>query len=100
MKPQQLLKALGFGAVAIAIVGTSPGLAQSSAGVPGVVAPGAEVELVQEGFQFTEGPVGTPDGGLYFTDNRANRIHFLDASGKITVAHENTNNANGLDGFK
>jgi gluconolactonase len=96
MKPQQLLKALGFGAVAIAIVGTSPGLAQSSAGVPGVVAPGAEVELVQEGFQFTEGPVGTPDGGLYFTDNRANRIHFLDASGKITVAHENTNNANGL----
>ena len=24
------------------------------------------------------------------------RIHFLDASGKITVAHENTNNANGL----
>ena len=80
----------------LAIVGISPGLAVSAAGIPGVVAPGTAVELVQEGFQFTEGPVGTPDGGLYFTDNRANRIYFLDISGKITVAHENTNNANGL----
>jgi gluconolactonase len=99
MKPQQLLRTLGFhGAVgaALTIAGMLPGLAQSSAGIPGVVAPGVAVELVQEGFQFTEGPVGTPDGGLYFTDNRANRIHFLDPSGKISTAHENTNNANGL----
>ena len=54
------------------------------------------MELVQEGYQFTEGPVGTPDGGLYFTDNRANKILLLDRKGKITVVHENTNNANGL----
>jgi len=39
-----------------------------AAGIAGVVAPGTTVELVKEGFQFTEGPVGTPDGGLYFTD--------------------------------
>ena len=31
MKPQQLLKAVAFGAVALAIAGISPGLAQSSA---------------------------------------------------------------------
>ena len=38
------------------------------AGIPGVVAKGAAVELVKGGFTFTEGPVGTADGGLYFTD--------------------------------
>lgn len=64
--------------------------------IPGVVAPDAKVELVQEGYQFTEGPVGAPDGGLYFTDNRANKILLLDATGKITTVHENTTNANGL----
>ncbi len=61
-----------------------------------MVAPGVEVELVQEGYIFTEGPVGAPDGGLYFTDNRANKILLLDSSGKISVTHENTTNANGL----
>ena len=45
--------------------------------IPGVVAEGTPVELVQEGFVFTEGPVGTPDGGLYFSDPRVNRIYRL-----------------------
>ena len=39
--------------------------AQSSGGIPGVVAAGIQPELVQEGFGFTEGPVGMPDGGLF-----------------------------------
>ena len=53
-------------------------------------------ELVQEGFVFTEGPVGTPDGGLYFSDIRPNRIHYLDPGGKISLVREQTNGANGL----
>ena len=65
-------------------------------GIPGVVATGTVVELVKEGFQFIEGPVGTPDGGLYFTDIPANRIYRLDPSGGIDVFRENTNAANGL----
>jgi gluconolactonase len=73
-----------------------PVLAQSPAGIPGVVAPGVQPELVQEGFVFTEGPVGTADGGLYFSDIRANRTHRLDPNGKITVLRENTNGTNGL----
>src|SRR3989440_3217460 len=60
------------------------------------MAPGAEPQLVQEGFVFTEGPVGTPDGALYFSDIRPNRIYRLDPSGKIGLVHENTNGANGL----
>src|SRR6516164_6439377 len=71
-------------------------LAQSPAGIAGVLAPGVVPELVQEGFVFTEGPVGTADGGLYFSDIRVSKTYFLDPGGKISVARENTNGANGL----
>jgi gluconolactonase len=86
-------------AVALACVAAAialPARAQAPAGIPGVVAPGTQPELVQEGFTFTEGPLGTADGGLYFTDIRVNRIHRLDPAGKITLAYEQTNGANGL----
>jgi gluconolactonase len=72
-----------------------PALAQSP-GIPGVLAPGVEPELVQEGFVFTEGPVGTADGGLYFSDIRPNKTYFLDPGGKIAQVRENTNGANGI----
>ena len=51
-----------------------PAVAQSPGGIAGVTAAGAEPQLVQEGFVFTEGPLGTTDGGLYFSDIRPNRI--------------------------
>jgi gluconolactonase len=83
-------------ALALMVLGAPGAVAQQSAGIPGVIAPGVEPELVQEGFTFTEGPVGTPDGGLYFSDIRVNRIHRLEAAGKITTHYEQTNGANGL----
>ncbi len=64
--------------------------------IPGVVAAGATVELVKDGFQFTEGPVGTSDGGLYFTDILANVMYRLDSSDAIHVFRKNTAAANGL----
>ena len=54
------------GAAAVIGLLALPVSAQSPTGIAGVIAPGAEPQLVQEGFVFTEGPVGTPDGGLYF----------------------------------
>jgi gluconolactonase len=83
-------------ALALMVLGAPGAVAQQSAGIPDVISPGIEPELVQEGFTFTEGPVGTLDGGLYFSDIRVNRIHRLDAVGKITTLHEQTNGANGL----
>src|SRR5262249_36907877 len=71
-----------------------PAIAQT--GIPGVLAPGVEPELVQEGFVFTEGPVGTADGGLYFSDIRPNKIYQLEPGGKIALIRENTNGSNGL----
>jgi gluconolactonase len=74
----------------------APALAQSPSGIPGVVAPGVEPQLVQDGFVFTEGPVATAEGTLYFSDIRANRTYLLEIGRRISVARENTNGANGL----
>src|SRR4029079_544724 len=56
-------------------------LAPPRGGIPGVLAPDSRVELVQKGFKFLEGPVGTPDGGLYFTDLPTNIVYRRDPSG-------------------
>ena len=83
--------------LALALAGfTLPLPAQTSAGIPGVVAPGVTPELVQEKFVFTEGPVGTYDGGLFFSDIGSKTIYHMDPEGKITIARGNTLGANGL----
>ena len=71
-------------------------LAQSP-GIPGVVAAGSGPELVREGFIFTEGPVGTADGGLYFSDIREpSKTYFMDPDRRIMLFREKTNGTNGL----
>ena len=86
--------ALGVAAIIAALA--LPLVAQTPAGLPGVLAPGSAPELVQEGYVFTEGPVATADGGLYFSDIPAGRTYFLDPGGKIAQVRENTNGANGI----
>jgi gluconolactonase len=66
-------------------------------GIPNVVAKGELVQLVKEGFAFTEGPVPTTDGGIYFSDLlTSDRIHRLSPKGEITVLREQGNSAGGL----
>ena len=66
-------------------------------GIQNVVAKGETVQLVKEGFAFTEGPVPTADGGLYFSDLlTSDRIHRLAPNGEITVVREQANSAGGL----
>lgn len=55
------------------------------------------VELVRDGFRFTEGPAWVPaQGALLFSDIPANRIYRLDATGEIDVFREPSHQANGL----
>ncbi|MBX3421379.1 MAG: SMP-30/gluconolactonase/LRE family protein [Pirellulaceae bacterium] len=54
------------------------------------------VELVQQGFQFLEGPAKTPDGALYFTDIPAEAIYKLTVDGKIEEFLKPSGFANGL----
>jgi len=69
----------------------------SATAIAGVVAAGTPFELVQEGFLFTEGPVGTADGGLFFVDTQAKptRIFRMDPGGAVTPLAE-TQGINGL----
>ena len=85
-----------FGTAALVLAVSLSGFSQAKEELAGVVETGAQPELVQEGFTFTEGPVGTADGGLYFSDLRVNRTFRLDATGKIAMFRENTNGSNGL----
>ena len=80
----------------VTLVPAAPQGVQRAPGIAGVVAPGAVVELVQEGFAFTEGPVGRSDGGVYFTDARTSRIYSLEPDGKISIFRESADNADGL----
>jgi gluconolactonase len=65
--------------------------------IPGVVAGGTPIELVQEGFFFTEGPVGTSDGGLFFTDTQSKpgRVFRVDPKGVVQPFAE----AQGINGL-
>jgi gluconolactonase len=82
--------------LALIAVLAPPLLAQAPQGIPGVVAPGVQPELIHEGYTWTEGPVGTADGGIFFTDIPGNTIYRVDPSGKITAVRENSSGANGL----
>jgi gluconolactonase len=63
--------------------------------IPGI-GPVGPVVKVHGGFGFTEGPAPDRHGNLYFSDIPKNRIHKLDAAGKLTVFRENSNSSNGL----
>lgn len=61
-----------------------------------IVSNDEEWKVVSEGHKFTEGPAPDTEGNLYFTDIPNNRIHKVDADGKVSVFAENTGGANGL----
>jgi len=64
--------------------------------IRGVIHAGTKPELVKAGFHGLEGPVGMPDGGLYFSDITESRTYKLDTAGAITVWRENTKGVNGM----
>ncbi|MDR1258138.1 MAG: SMP-30/gluconolactonase/LRE family protein [Tannerellaceae bacterium] len=61
-----------------------------------LIAPGARVEKLSEGFSFTEGPAVDSRGNVYFTDQPNDRIYMWSIDGKLSTFLENTGRANGL----
>lgn len=62
----------------------------------GIIAPGAEVEKLAEGFLFTEGPVSDQEGNVFFTDQPSDRIMKWSVDGTLSVFLDNSGRANGL----
>jgi gluconolactonase len=63
--------------------------------IPGVGTIGPVVKLHTD-FKFTEGPAADRDGNVYFSDIPNERLHKVDAKGKLSTVREKTNRANGL----
>jgi gluconolactonase len=61
-----------------------------------IIAPGATVEKLAEGFLFTEGPAADRSGNVYFTDQPNNRILKYSVEGELSVFLDNSGRANGL----
>lgn len=63
----------------------------------GLVAKGAQLEKVKDGFAFTEGPAVNRFGDIYFTDQPNDKIYVWNAnSNQITIAKEGARRSNGL----
>jgi sugar lactone lactonase YvrE/enterochelin esterase-like enzyme len=58
--------------------------------------PDQDWELVGEGYRFTEGPAIDREGNVFFVDVRNNRIHKIDAAGRISVYKEDSGGVSGL----
>ncbi len=62
-----------------------------------LVAPDAAIEIIADGFKFSEGPVWNKNGGfLLFSDIPASRIYKWSAKNKLEVYREISQFANGL----
>jgi gluconolactonase len=90
-------------AIALRTLGLAASLAAGAAlaepatsAIPGVLAAGTPVQLIQEGFKGTEGPVALPDGSLIFTETQASRITRIAPDDSVSPFLENSNGSNGL----
>lgn len=71
--------------------------ASGSAQKNNLIADGAELTLVADGFEFTEGPAADEEGNVFFTDQPNNKILKWSATNNaVSVYMENAGRANGL----
>ena len=60
-----------------------------------IIAPGAVVEMLADGFSFTEGPAVDRHGNVYFTDQPNDKIFVWTVEGKLSEFLAETGRANG-----
>jgi len=65
-------------------------------GLKNILAPGAKLEKLADGFLFTEGPAADNNGNVYFTDQPNNRIMLWNEKSGVSVFMEPSGRSNGL----
>lgn len=68
----------------------------STSSTPSVVAPGATLEKLADGFAFTEGPAADAKGNVYFTDQPNDRILVWSTEGKLSTFMQPAGRSNGM----
>jgi gluconolactonase len=61
-----------------------------------ILAPGAKLEKLADGFIFTEGPASDAEGNIYFTDQPNDRIMIWSVAGKLSTFMQPCGRSNGL----
>ena len=80
--------------IGLAILAASTALAADAR--RGIIAPGAKLEKLAGGFQFTEGPAADARGNVFFTDQPNDRILRWSVDGKLSTFLQPSGRANGL----
>ena len=65
-------------------------------GLEGIIAKGAVIQKLADGFQFTEGPSANKNGNVYFTDQPNDRILLCSNKNGLSVFMEPSGRSNGL----
>ncbi|MEA3366887.1 MAG: SMP-30/gluconolactonase/LRE family protein [Planctomycetota bacterium] len=88
--------AAGGGALVAAASCGAPRRARAAEAGADIVAPGAELEKLADGFKFTEGPAADAQGNVYFTDQPTDRIVRWGAGGTCATWMQPCGRSNGL----
>src|SRR5206468_8704675 len=64
--------------------------------IPGVIAAGARVQLIWQGFEGADGIINDAEGNLLFAERKANRVSKIDKNDKVTSLLTDTNEAGAL----
>jgi len=86
-------KRIAFSAAVAAMVLSGVG---AFAAEDGIIAPGATVEQLADGFKFTEGPAADAEGNVFFTDQPNDRILKWSTDGKLSTFLQPCGRSNGL----
>ncbi len=89
----------GCRSLAIILLSTvaATGTAETPSSLGNVVADGATLQTVADGYKFTEGPACDAEGNVYFTDQPNDRILRFDAAtGKVETWMQPAGRSNGL----
>lgn len=78
-------------AIALAALASQQVAAQEN-----LIAPGASVVKLADGFVFTEGPAADADGNVYFSDLRGNKTYKWTVGEGLSTFQEDSRGANGL----